>query len=295
MAEPKPPEVIAELLRQSPPLPDAPRVVQVFLQRARLAMLADVRENFKNSAGPDGTPWKPLKFPRPQGGNKLLWNKGLLRASITGGNSDYREEVGINYVSIGTVRPGANLMNSGGTIVPTKAKALAIPLTKAAADARSPRNFPRPLVMLWRTGAQSGVLAEIKKPATKAGTQEQNLRKKIGTYVPKQRAILAKIKSLTARAKNAKTGASKATLKGRIQLEYLKLKKLSQSTADNVRKKETLAGKRKAVLTLQYALVKKVVIPARPFVGFGPRLNGKLDSLAVKTVQELFRGTPNGR
>lgn len=295
MAEPKPPEVIAELLRQSPPLPEEARVVNVFLKRARLLMIADVKENFDKSAGPDGTPWKPLKFPRPRGGNKPLLDTGMLRASVTGGSPEFRADTGLNYVSIGTVRPGANLMHAGGTVVPTKAKALAIPLTKDAVRAGSPRRFPRPLVMLWRTGAQSGALAEVKKPARKAGTQELNLRKKIGTYVPKQRAILAKIKSLTARAKKAKTGAAKATLKGRIQLEYLKLKKLSKATADNVRKKETLAGKRKAVLTLQYALVKKVVIPARPFVGFGPRLNGKLDSLAMKTVQELFRGTPNGR
>lgn len=295
MAEPKPPEVIAELLRQSPPLPEEARVVSVFLNKARTAMIDDVHDHFEKSVGPDGKPWKPLKFPRPRGGNKPLFDTGKLRDSITGKSPEFRSEVGFNYVAIGTVHPGANLMHAGGTVVPTKAKALAIPLTKDAVRAGSPRKFPRPLVMLWRNGAQSGALAEIKKPAKKAGTQEQNLRKKIGTYVPKQRAILAKIKSLTARAKKAKTGASKATLKGRIQLEYLKLRKLSKSTADNVRKKETLAGKRKAVLTLQYALVKKVVIPARPFVGFGPRLNGKLDSLAVKTVQELFRGTPNGR
>ena len=129
MAEPKPPEVIAELLRQSPPLPEEARVVNVFLKRARLLMIADVKENFDKSAGPDGTPWKPLKFPRPRGGNKPLLDTGMLRASVTGGSPEFRADTGLNYVSIGTVRPGANLMHAGGTVVPTGDRLLAPPPT----------------------------------------------------------------------------------------------------------------------------------------------------------------------
>jgi phage gpG-like protein len=208
----RPPEEIATLIRDDL-IPDAERVVTAFLKQARVMMIADVKENFARSSDPDGRPWAPLRFPRPRGGSKPLLDTGQLRASITGASPEFREEEGPNYVTIGTTRPGANLMQQGGTVLPRKGKALAIPLTKDAVRSGGPRRFSRPLFLLWRRGANSGVLAE----------KTQGGRKK------------------------------------------------------------------KAGLIAHFALVRKVVVPARPFIGFGRRLIDKLDALARRTVREMFR------
>lgn len=166
MANDKTPEQVARQL-EIDAAKFGERVQVVFLKRAAIAMKADVNENFNTSASPDGAPWAPLRFPRPnsKGGDKPLLNTGLLRASITRTGAGHIENLTATSVEIGTVRPGANLMHAGGTVVPTKAKALAIPLTKEAYSATvnggGPRKFPRPLFVLWKAGAKSGALAEV--------------------------------------------------------------------------------------------------------------------------------------
>jgi phage gpG-like protein len=262
------------------------KLVAKILKLSAMAMKSDVRENFDKSAGPDGRPWQKLKFPRVRGGDKPLLDTGLLRASITTKAKDHIETFTLNSVEIGTTKVGANLMNSGGTIVPTKAKALAIPLTKEALRAGGPRRFPRPLRVLWRKGAPSGVLAEINTKKTKVSKREKSLRAATANYVPKQRAILAKIKKYQGQAKKTKSGAQRALIEGRIKLAYLSLKKLTKAAGAKQQKRSELeAARKRSSMVLQYALVKSVTVPARPFVGFGQRLITTLETISQSAMQ----------
>lgn len=97
-------------------------------------MLADVKDRFDKSNAPDGSPWKPLKHPRVNGGNKPLLDTGILRASLFAGHTS-------DSVFVATTHPGAALQNFGGVVRPKRAKMLAIPLTKEAKRAGSPRRF----------------------------------------------------------------------------------------------------------------------------------------------------------
>lgn len=115
-------------------------------------MQADVRERFQTSTDPDGRPWRPLRRPRPQGGTKPLLNTGQLRNSIVPVVTADGGAVGTNHVA-------ARLHNGGGTIRPKKGKALAIPLTREAVRAGSPRRFKRRLVLL--AGKRQGGPAKL--------------------------------------------------------------------------------------------------------------------------------------
>lgn len=121
---------------------------------ARLLLIAQTKESFAGGHAPDGTPWAPLAHPRPRtgGADVPLRDTGILMGSVTGkgqGNIDVIDEEGLTF---GTNLDRAAIHQYGGTIQPTKAGALAIPLTKDAARAGSPRNFPRPLGMVKRPG-----------------------------------------------------------------------------------------------------------------------------------------------
>jgi phage gpG-like protein len=97
-----------------------------------------VKKGLTDGVSPDGTPFRPLGRPRPRGGNKPLLDTGVLRASISA------EADGTGLI-LRANAPGAALHQSGGTIVPVRAKALAIPISRDAARVGSPRNFPRKL------------------------------------------------------------------------------------------------------------------------------------------------------
>jgi phage gpG-like protein len=97
-------------------------------------LVSDVKKRFSSSTSPEGTPWRPLKYPRPNGGNAPLRDTGQLMASITG-------KADATGVVVGTNRVGAALHNFGGTIRPKKRKFLAIPLTREAKRAGSPRRL----------------------------------------------------------------------------------------------------------------------------------------------------------
>lgn len=238
MAADTPEQAAAQLNSDANRLADNKLVAKI-LKLSAMAMKSDVRENFDKSAGPDGRPWAKLRFPRVRGGDKPLLDTGLLRASITTKAKDHIETFTLNSVEIGTTKVGANLMNSGGTVVPVKAKALAIPLTKEALRAGGPRRFPRPLVMLWRKGAKSGVLAEIKK-----GKQ----------------------------SKESKKLHKAAKLAGK--------KKGFEKVAAGFKERAKQLDRKRGVTVLQYALVKSVTVPARPFVGFGQRLITTLETIS---------------
>lgn len=250
-----PAEAAKQLAAQAPKTPE---VIATFLKNAQVLLITETRNCFRNSRDPDGVAWKPLKFNRPQGGNKPLLNKGLLRASVTGEGPNSINKITANSLTIGTNRPGANLMQRGGTVTPTKAKALTIPLTKEAT--RFPaRNFPRPLTLLWRNGATSGVLAEI-------NNERQTARSK-------------------ALRRSARLAAAKAKKTGKTSFA---------TVAANFRKAANAIDTKRKAFVAHYALVKSVTVPARPFIGFGQQVVGKLESLLANTVRKYFRGGNNG-
>jgi phage gpG-like protein len=111
-----------------------------------------VKKGLTDGTSPDGKPFLPLGWSRPQGGSKPLLNTGVLRASVTA-------EADGTGLTIRAHAPGARLHQEGGVIVPKRAKALTIPLTKEAVRAGGARHFPRPLFVLSGKDG-SGALAE---------------------------------------------------------------------------------------------------------------------------------------
>ena len=98
------------------------------------AVVADVKRRFYTGTSPDGRRWKPLKYPRPRGGDRPGLDTGRLANSVTG-------RVLPDGVAVGTAHPAAALFHFGGTVRPKRAKRLAIPLTKEAVRAGSPRRM----------------------------------------------------------------------------------------------------------------------------------------------------------
>jgi len=176
-------------------------------KRMGLVLASDMKGHFDRGSGPNGERWAPIQ-PRPQGGDKPLLNTGRLRASIKG-----RAEP--NGASAGTNVIYANLMNAGGTIRPTKAKFLAIPLTREAARASGPRNFPRKLFVI-RSKNGNLLLVEAppltktgKKKKLKRNESEQKLADKYnagGEMVPHY--VLKKSVTIPARPFNGFTDAA---------------------------------------------------------------------------------------
>lgn len=116
------------------------------MPQLKVMAVAGAKDHFTQQRGPDGKPWAPLSHPRPNGGDKVLRDRGLMMASISASVT----EVGLK---LSASSPGANLMNFGGTVKPKKGKFLSIPLTKDAKRAGGARNFPRPL---FAVGVVSG-------------------------------------------------------------------------------------------------------------------------------------------
>ncbi len=99
-------------------------------------MTSDVKDRFATGTSPDGTPWRGLAHPRPQGGDQPLRNTGVMWASIHGGYD-------ANSAWVATTHPGAATHNFGA-IIRGKGKMLAIPLTVQAVRAGSPRRWNGP-------------------------------------------------------------------------------------------------------------------------------------------------------
>jgi phage gpG-like protein len=133
----------------------AQKALKEALPILKVISVAGTREHFAESRGPDGKPWPALKHPRPDGGNKPLLDKGLLQASISA--SVTQEELWLR-----ANHPGAAVHQFGATIVPKRAKALTIPVSKEAKRIGSPGRgrFPRPLFVVARGAGQTGFLAE---------------------------------------------------------------------------------------------------------------------------------------
>lgn len=122
-------------------------------------------ECFERACSPDGTPWKPLKHPRPnsKGGDIPLNDTGRLRSSVTSEGADGNVSVyEPRRVECGTNLDHAPIHNfgdgSGGDYIltPKQAKFLAIPATVQAQRKGSPRNWAAG-ELVFRFGSTGGV------------------------------------------------------------------------------------------------------------------------------------------
>ncbi len=117
-------------------------------------VVSDIKKNFSEGHSPDGVKWKALAHGRLSGGAGLpLRDNGLLLASIT-------SRITGNEIAAGSGLEYAGVHQWGKVIKPTKAKMLAIPVTKEAKRAGGPRNFPKPLTLIVFGKSGKGVLAE---------------------------------------------------------------------------------------------------------------------------------------
>jgi hypothetical protein len=160
--------------------------LEPLLTAGALMAVAEVKDRFNTSLDADGKPFKPLQYPRPDGSAKPLQDQGILAAATTFRLIPFGFQVGNN-------RPQSRLMQLGGKVRPVAAKFLAIPLTKRAKLARSPRRFPEPLIPLVR--GISGVLTDS------GGTPQYGLTKEVTVparkYMGVSVELLAKFRRAT--------------------------------------------------------------------------------------------------
>ena len=123
------------------------------------AGIAEVKLRFATSTTPLGAGWLPLRFPRVRGGAKPLYDRGDLLKSIGS-----VVQIGSRQASWGTNWISARVHNFGATIRPKNGKYLAIPATKEALRAGSPRNFPFKLTFIKFTPR---LAAWVLKPVNK--------------------------------------------------------------------------------------------------------------------------------
>lgn len=122
-------------------------------RKLAVAAVSGAKQHFQTSTAPDGTPWAPLKHPRPSGGSKPLLDTGLLRSSLS---ATFEGDT----LTLRANGPGAALHNFGGTVRPVNAKFLAIPVSREASKAAGPRTFPRKLFFVKGKAGPGGSLAE---------------------------------------------------------------------------------------------------------------------------------------
>lgn len=139
-----------------------------------IAIASSTKENFRGSHSPEGMPWLPLARPRinSKGSDKPLRDNGPLMASVTVRNAAGNvETITPTRLEFGTNLEYAGTHQYGATIFPTKSKYLAIPITKQAKQAGSPRNFAG-LTYAWAKGPKlRGKLVEEVDTAGKRSTK----------------------------------------------------------------------------------------------------------------------------
>lgn len=151
------------------------------LKRAALVLKADLQENFRAQRSPGGASWAPLKHPRIRGGGgaQALRDTGILMASVTATSAKgHVESVSETELVLGTNLEYARIHQEGGVITPKRAKFLAIPVTRAAFYAGSPRRFKEPLVAVM--GKRGGVLKLKALPVGKNKKQYTSDNKWLG-------------------------------------------------------------------------------------------------------------------
>lgn len=138
------------------------------LKRSLPILKSYTQQNFDGGHGPDGVPWIALAHPRSRGGDKPLRSSGMLMASMTAHGPGGIEKVEGNELTFGTNLPYAKIHQEGGTIRPSRGRALSIPLTPEAERAGGARNFPG--LFLFKRGGKPPLLAE-KPPKSGKGSR----------------------------------------------------------------------------------------------------------------------------
>jgi phage gpG-like protein len=170
-----------------------PQLVRQYLDAAGILCESELKRDMAEGRSPDGTPYKPLAHPRPDGSSLPLRDKGLLMASLVGGANHIRR-VAERGIAIGTNLAYAAVHQFGATIAPVVGRFLAIPLTAAAKKAGGPRNYPGDLA--GRYGKSGGLLidkaTQQKQYALTAGPVVIPARPFVGFSV----ALKSKLKAL---------------------------------------------------------------------------------------------------
>lgn len=126
------------------------------------AMLKQTLQRFQKEVDPEGKPWKPTR----RGETILRGSPPRLMQSITASWTD-------NTAQVGTNARYAAIHQFGGEIRPDKAGALAIPISPQALqhskNGGKPKDFPKPLTLIWPKGKPTGWLVETKKGSKKQG------------------------------------------------------------------------------------------------------------------------------
>jgi phage gpG-like protein len=135
------------------------------LEPIRFDVIQETKENFDAGKSPDGTPFKPLRWPRAnsKGADKPLRDFGLLGASVTSpGAQGNIDDQAANRFEWGTNLDYSTIHQYGGIITPKVAKFLAIPATVDAKRAGSPRNWPAGELKFQFRGAGGGVAKDLR-------------------------------------------------------------------------------------------------------------------------------------
>lgn len=136
-----------------------------FLTVSAVLIRNDLKKNMRAGVSPDGTPYLPLAYPRPNGKTSPLWDTGAIARSVGGGVGSITQMSG-NSLIVGTNLESAALHQYGGTVVPVHAKWLTIPLTQKAKNAGGARNFSGKLTFT-PLGRGKAALRETRQPRGK--------------------------------------------------------------------------------------------------------------------------------
>ena len=109
------------------------------------------KKRFTDQRDPEGRPWKRLQW-RPSGGNRVLLDRGLLRASIYGRHDARSATHGTNVAHA--------RVHQFGAVIHARKRFMTVPLTAEAQRSGGARRFPRPLVPIVSRSGRTGVLVE---------------------------------------------------------------------------------------------------------------------------------------
>lgn len=126
-------------------------------------IVSEITQEFRDGKGPDGEPWEASRR-AADGGGKTLVDRGHLRDS-------YTSQVTADGLAVGSNDKRARLHQFGGVVRPKRALYLSIPLTPAAGEYSSPRQFPEPLHVIE---TEKGAFL-----ATADGTPQYSLRRSV--------------------------------------------------------------------------------------------------------------------
>lgn len=269
------------------------------------ALENDAKDSFDASRSPDGTPWSPLRYPRPRGGNKPLLDTGMLRASLTNNGRGHVRIESQSSLEWGTNLQQAMVHQHGAVIVPKKGKFLAIPTSVEALRAGSPLRFPDAKNRLgWLIGTKGGIVYEKPKRKGKKGGKgpKGTKKKRFGRLRKWFRKIVSRLKKLNIRIQKLRKRLARARRRGGKAIAKIikQLTMAKRKRASIRRTKKAAKGKqnrKRNVKTFQYRgqtlvvhfiLTKRVSIPARPFIGISKNAEAVIMEIMFEHAARTF-------